>query len=56
MLRDAISICLTYLLATVHLKKNVIVTSNHEFDYFGNVLKYDYSESTSTEYVYSISA
>ena len=58
------------MLATVHMKKNVIVRSNREYDYFGNVLEYEYdyfpsysSTSTSTqkvrvrvhEYDYSIS-
>ena len=58
------------MLATVHMKKNVIVRSNREYDYFGNVLKYEYDyfpsySSTSSqkvlvlkyeyEYDYSIS-
>ena len=30
------------MLATVHMKKNVIVRSNREYDYFGNVLEYEY--------------
>ena len=51
------------------MKKNVIVRSNHEYDYFGNVYEYDYFASYSstitekvlvleyeTEYDYSISA
>ena len=64
------SICLIYLLATVHVKK-VIVRNNREYDYFGNIHEYDYFalySSTSTitqkvlileyeyEYDYSISA
>ena len=46
------------MLATVHMKNNVIVRSNREYDYFGNVLEdeYDYfasysSTSTSTQKV-----
>ena len=38
----AIFICLIYLLATVHMKNNVIMRSNHEYGYFGNVLEYEY--------------
>ena len=30
------------MLATVHMKKKIIVRSNREYDYFGNVLEYDY--------------
>ena len=41
------------MLATVHMKTNVIVKSNREYDYFGNVLEYEYDyfasySSTST--------
>jgi len=43
------------LLATVHMKK-VIVRSNREYDYFGNVFDYEYDyfvsySSTSTQKV-----
>ena len=42
------------MLATVHMKNNVIVRSNREYDYFGNVLEYEYDyfasySSTSTQ-------
>ena len=42
------------------MEKNVNVRSNREYDYFGNVLEYEYSKSTRTrvqvhEYDYSIS-
>ena len=30
------------MLATGHMKRNVIVVSNREYDYCGNVLKYEY--------------
>ena len=44
------------MLATVHMNKNVIVRSNREYDYFGNVLEYEYDyfalySSTSTQKV-----
>ena len=44
------------MLATVHMKKNVIVRSNREYDYFSNVLEYEYDSfasysSTSTQKV-----
>ena len=44
-----------YLLATVHMKKK-IVRSNHEYDYFGIVIEYEYDYfpsylSTSTQKV-----
>ena len=64
-----ISIYLIYLLATVYMKKIVIVRSNPEYDYFSNVLEYEYeyfafwtnileykydsSDSTITEYEYN---
>ena len=47
-----------YLLATVHMKKIIILRSNHEYDYFGIVIEYEYdyfpsylNTSTSTQKV-----
>ena len=44
------------MLATVHMTKNVIVRNNREYDYFGNVIEYEYDyfpsySSTSTKKV-----
>ena len=35
------------MLATVHMRKKLIVKSNREYDYFGNVLEYEYDYSPS---------
>ena len=42
------------MLATVHMKKYVIVRSNREYDYIGNVLEYDYFPSYSSTHTQKI--